>query len=262
MAWAVDRLKGFQEQHGMLDAIGIAAFGPIDLRPSSSTYGHLLSTPKPQWSHADILELITRAFDVPVVVASDVEGAALAEGLAGAGRNADPLVYLTVGTGIGAGVLANDRPVRGLLHPEIGHIAVPRQPGDRFPGTCPFHGDCLEGMASGPAMSRRWGKPTEELSGALRDKALALEAAYLAAGLRTIVFCYAPQRIVVGGGVGLTPGLLPLVRKALKAALGGYPGLNDFSDAQFVRSAELGVMAGPTGALVLAQRAQGGQSGW
>ena len=252
MARAVERLKAFQTEHGRLEALGIAAFGPIDLRPSSPAYGCLLNTPKPQWSHARILDRVDREFSVPVALASDVEGAALAEGLLGAAKDADPFVYLTVGTGIGAGVIAGGRPVRGLLHPEIGHIGVARRPGDRFPGSCPFHGDCLEGMASGPAMSRRWGMPAEDLTGDLRTEALTLEAGYLADGLRSIVFSFAPRRIVVGGGVGLTPGLLPMVREALKASLGGYPGIDEFTEPGYVRAAELGGMAGAAGALVLA----------
>jgi fructokinase len=255
MRWAVSRLEAFQQSHGKLDALGIAAFGPIDLTPSSPTYGRLLNTPKAQWSGAAVLEPVRRSFEVPVGLASDVEGAALAEGLIGAAAGADHFVYITVGTGIGAGVISHGEPVRGLLHPEIGHIAVPRQPGDTFPGGCPFHGDCLEGMASGPAMAGRWGRPAEEMTGALRDKAMAMEAAYLAAGLRTIVFAFAPERVVIGGGLGLTPGLLPRVKNALETALGGYPGLDIFTRPGFIRAAKLGGMAGPGGALVLAERA-------
>jgi len=241
--------------HGAITAIGIAAFGPIDLRPSSPGYGRLLRTPKPQWSDAGIVEPVRRAFDLPIAVASDVEGAALAEGLIGAAEGTDPFAYVTIGTGIGAGIISGGLPLRGLLHPELGHIAVPRQPGDDFPGGCPFHADCLEGMASGPAMAGRWGRPAEELTGTLREKAMAMEAAYLAAGLRTIVFCFAPERIVIGGGVGLTPGLIPRVRNALEAALGGYPGIDGFTRPGFLRAARLGGMAGPAGALALAQGA-------
>lgn len=255
MRWAVGRLAAFQEAHGKFDAIGIAAFGPVDLLPSSPTYGRLLSTPKAQWSGAGVVDPVKRAFDVPVALASDVEGAGLAEGLIGAAKGCNTFAYVTVGTGFGAGVVSNGAPVRGVLHPELGHISVARQPGDSFPGSCPFHGDCLEGMASGPAMAARWGRPAEEMTGALRDKAMAMEAAYLADGFRTIVFAFAPERIVVGGGVGLTRGLLPRVRNALKAALGGYPGLDTFDRPEFLRPAALGGMAGPGGALVLAQKA-------
>ncbi len=256
MKWAIGRLRAFEEEHGRLCAIGIAAFGPIDLRPSAATYGRMLSTPKPHWSDASVVDSVRRAFNLPIAIASDVEGAALAEGLTGAAVGTDPFVYLTVGTGIGAGVVSKGEPLRGLVHPEIGHIAIPRQAGDSFPGGCPFHGDCLEGMASGPAIAERWGRPAEQLTGALREKAMALEAAYLAAGLRTIIFSFAPQRIVIGGGVGLTPGLLPRIRNALKASLGNYPGIDQFIRPDFLKSAKLGGMAGPAGALALAQRAR------
>lgn len=255
LKWAVGRLRAYEQQHGRLDAIGVAAFGPIDLRRKSPTYGRLLRTPKPQWSGAPVLDPIRRAFDVPVGLASDVEGAAMAEGLIGAAKGVEIFVYLTVGTGIGAGVISHGRPLRGVVHPEVGHVAVPRQPGDDFPGGCPFHGDCLEGMASGPALAGRWGRPAEELTGALRHKAMAMEAGYLATGLRSIALSFAPQRIVVGGGVGLTPGLLPRVRKVLTAELAGYPGVPEFERPGFLRAARLGGMAGPAGALALAQAA-------
>jgi fructokinase len=260
LKWAVGVLKTFEQEYGRLDAIGIAAFGPIDLRPASPTYGRLLRTPKPQWSDAAILDPVRRVFDVPVALASDVEGAALAEGLIGAAQGAELFAYMTVGTGIGAGIISKGEPLRGVVHPEIGHIAVPRQPADDFPGGCPFHGDCLEGMASGPAIAGRWGRPAEELTGALRQKAMSMEAGYLAAGLRSIVFSFAPERIVIGGGVGLTPGLIPRVRKVLTEDLGGYPGVVDFTQSGFIRAARLGGMAGPAGSIALAQRALTGKS--
>lgn len=261
------RLKDFEQEHGRLSAdvslsaIGIAAFGPIDLREDSPTYGRLLATPKPHWSGTSILDPVRRAFDIPVAIASDVEGAALAEGLIGAAQGTDPFVYITVGTGVGAGVISRGQPLRGLIHPEIGHIGVPRLPADTFPGVCPFHGDCLEGMASGPAMAGRWGRPAEELTGALRDKAMTLEAGYLAAGLRTIILSFAPERVVIGGGVGLMPGLVARVRTTLESGLGGYPGLDHFTQPGFLRPAELGGLAGPGGSLALARRAVDGQSG-
>lgn len=256
VAWAVERLSAFEEEHGELDGIGVASFGPVDLRPQSPTYGCLLRTPKPGWSHAGLLAPLQKAFTVPVSLASDVEGAALAEGVAGAAAADDHFVYITVGTGIGAGVVAQGRPVRGVLHPEIGHLPVPRQPGDLFEGVCPFHGNCLEGMACGPALGRRWGKPAEELSGDMLDRALAMEAAYLAYGLRAVAYSFAPQRIVIGGGVGLMPGLVPAVGEALAAGLAGYPGIDEFESPDYVRAAQLGAMAGPAGTLVLAQRAE------
>lgn len=255
LAGAVERLEAFQRTHGRLDAVGIAAFGPVDLLESSPGYGTLLATPKPGWSGAAVIDPVRRSFDIPIALASDVEAAGLAEGLIGAARGVRTLAYVTVGTGIGVGVVSDGAPVRGALHPELGHIAVPHQPGDDFPGICPFHSDCLEGMASGPAIQARWGRPAEEMTGALREKAMAMEAAYLAEGFRTIVLAFAPQRIVVGGGVGLTRGLLPRIRDALRETLGGYPGPDAFTGAGFIRRARLGGMAGPSGALALAESA-------
>jgi fructokinase len=161
-------------------------------------------------------------------------------------------VYLTVGTGVGAGAVIGGRIAHGLVHPEMGHISVVRQPGDDFPGLCPFHGDCLEGMAGGAAIAARWDRPAEQLDGAELSGAVEWEAAYLAGGLRTIVYTIAPQRIVIGGGVSVLPGLFPLLRAKLAALLGGYPGLPEHAAADFVVPAALGPLAGPVGALALA----------
>ncbi len=170
------------------------------------------------------------------------------------------MVYLTVGTGVGAAAVLDGRSAAGLGHAEMGHISVPRQPGDPFPGACPFHGDCLEGMAGGAAMAARWGRPAERLAGDELRRALEWEAGYLAAGLRTIVYTTAPQRIVLGGGVSGLPGLLPLVREKLLTALAGYPGLPEHAAADFVVPAQLGPMAGPTGGFVLAESAARGRT--
>ena len=254
MSWVVDRLRHGDRRLGPLAAIGIASFGPVDLRPGSS-YGRLLNTPKRAWVGANVLDPVRAAFDVPIGLGSDVEGAAVAEGASGAARGLRHFVYVTVGTGIGMGVVVGGELVRGMLHPELGHVAVRRRPGDTFEGTCPSHGDCLEGMASGPALAARWGQPAETLEGPRRQAAMALEAAYLAEGLRTAVYAYAPERIVLGGGVGLTPGLLPRVRRALQAELAGYPGLPELDSAKLVVTAGLRGLAGPVGALAFAARA-------
>lgn len=255
LTWVVEALRDLEKELGAVGAIGVAAFGPIDLREDRPGYGTLLNTPKPNWSGVNVLSPLAGAFDVPIGIASDVEAAALAEGMHGAAIGSDHFVYVTVGTGIGAGVISGGEPRRGLLHPEVGHIAVPRQSGDGFAGACPFHGDCWEGMASGPAMRARWGKPAEELTGSVRREAFELEAAYLAEGLRSITLSFAPERIVVGGGVGLTPGLIPLVRERLAGKLAGYPGIDELVNEEFVVAAQLGGMAGPAGALILARRA-------
>lgn len=240
---------------GSLAAVGIASFGPLELRRSHPRYGSVTTSPKRGWSHVDLVGPIRAALGVPVGFDTDVAGAALGEGRWGAARSLSTFVYLTVGTGVGAAVVVDGRVAPGLVHAEMGHVSVPRQPGDDFPGNCPFHGDCLEGMAGGAAIAARWGRPAERLErGALRQ-AVQWEATYLAAGLRTIVYTNAPQRIVVGGGVAGLPGLFPLVRGKLVETLAGYPGLPEHTAAGFVVPAALGAMAGPAGALVLAEEA-------
>ncbi|MGD9573345.1 MAG: ROK family protein [Thermoleophilia bacterium] len=252
LAEAVAALREMAAGTGPFAALGVGAFGPLDLGT-----GRLLATPKPGWSGADLVGPLRAAFGVPVGVDTDVTGAAMAEGRWGAARGLGTHAYVTVGTGIGVGVVAGGRPLRGLPHPEAGHVAVPRVPGDDFPGICPFHGDCWEGMASGPAMAARWGVPAEALTGADRDRAVDLEAAYIASGIRALVYVVAPERVLLGGGVAGLPGLVPRVREHLATALGGYPGLPEHAAPAFVQPAGLGGSAGPLGALVIAAAAAG-----
>ena len=238
-----------------LDAIGIAAFGPLELRRSSPRYGRITTTPKPGWSNTDLLGPLRREFGVPLGFDTDVNGAALAEGRWGVAGGVRSFVYVTVGTGIGGGAVVDGRALHGLVHPEMGHLSVTRAPGDDFPGICPFHGDCLEGMASGSAVSARWGRPAETLDGDDLVRAVQIEAWYLAAGLRNIVYTMAPERIVIGGGIIDMPGLLPLVRSRLDEHLRHYPRLEEHAADDFIQPAALGQMAGARGALALAERA-------
>lgn len=236
-------------------ALGIGGFGPLDLDPASPTWGFVTTTPKPGWAWTDLAGPFRRALGVPVAVDTDVNAAALAEHRWGAGRGSDPLVYLTVGTGIGGGALVDGRLLHGLVHPEMGHVRVPRDPArDPFRGACPYHGDCLEGLASGAAMRARWGAAPETLPS--DHPAWSLEAEYLALGLVAVVSILSPRRIVVGGGVAATPHLLPRVRARLSALLGGYvpaPVLGDL--ATYVVAPALGDRAGVLGALALARAA-------
>ena len=236
-------------------ALGVAAFGPVELRRASPRWGCVGATPKPGWTGTDVAGALGRALGVPVAIDTDVNAAALAEGCLGAATGLASFVYLTVGTGIGGGAVVDGRTVHGLVHPEIGHVSVPRLAGDGYPGCCPFHGDCLEGMASGPALAARCGRPAEELTGAAAAEAARIAAWYLAAGLRNVVYALAPQRIVVGGGVAALPGLFPLLRRALAAQLAGYPGLPEHAAPGFVVPAALGRRAGVVGALLLAAEA-------
>jgi fructokinase len=237
-----------------LEALGIGAFGPLDVRRDSPTWGTITTTPKPGWRDTDLVGPPAAALGVPVVIDTDVNVAALGEWRHGGARGLDTFCYLTVGTGIGGGVFANRRVVHGLMHPEVGHMTVPHDRGrDPFPGCCPYHGDCLEGLASGTALRERWGAPGEELS----DPAVwELEAEYLALGLMNVVMVVSAERIVLGGGVGRTPGLLPLVRARLRDLLAGYvdhPALEEIDD--YLVPPALGPRAGVIGAIELGRAA-------
>ena len=227
---------------------GIAAFGPLDLDPASPGYGHLRSTPKPHWSGASLIAPFAEAFGRPVTINTDVNGAALAEAGWGAGKGLGSLLYLTIGTGIGGGFVSNGSLLQGLSHPEMGHIRVPRHPDDGdFAGTCPFHGDCLEGLASGPAVIARWGQSLSRLGADHPGQAII--AWYLGRALATFQAVMEPARIVLGGGVMGTPGLLARVRAETGAAGAGYFAGN--AD-DVVVGPGLGVDSGLLGALALA----------
>ena len=237
-------------------AVGIGSFGPVDLDRSSAGYGRITSTPKPGWSNTDIVGAVRESMQVPVGFDTDVNAAALSEHLWGAAREVDDFVYLTVGTGIGGGVMTNGRLAHGMVHPEIGHLRIPHdRAGDGFPGSCPYHGDCLEGLASGPAIAQRWGRPPEELPE--DHPAWELEAAYLALGVANLVCTLSPRRVVMGGGVMEQPRLFPLVRRKVLELLNGYvqtPDLLEGIDSYIVPPG-LGDRAGVLGAIALAQRA-------
>jgi fructokinase len=245
----------FFAEHPAPAAVGIASFGPVELRPDHPQYGHITSTPKPGWRDVDLVGPIGSALRVPVGFDTDVAGAALGEGRWGAAQGLSTFVYMTVGTGIGAAAVVGGRLAIGLGHAEMGHIGVPRQPGDTYPGGCPYHGDCLEGMAAGGAIAARFGRPAEQLDGADLTQAVEWEAGYLAAGLRTLVYTLFPERVVIGGSVPQLPGLFPLVRSTLLRMLAGYGVLPEHEAEDFVSPAGLGGLAGPAGALVLAENA-------
>jgi fructokinase len=236
-------------------ALGIGSFGPIELRRRNPAYGSITTTPKPGWSGTDIVGPFAAGLGVPVGFDTDVNAAALAEGRWGAARGLESFVYLTLGTGIGGGAVIDGRLLHGLGHPEMGHVAVPRRPGDTFEGVCPFHGDCLEGLASGPAVAARFGRRAELLAGADGDAAARLVGYYLAAGVRSLVYALAPQRIVVGGGLSALPGVIDSAQAELVTQLGGYPGLAEHRDSAFLVPAMLGGSAGPAGTLILAEQA-------
>jgi len=239
---------------GQLACIGIASFGPLDLDLRSSGHGTITTTPKSGWQGFNPKQALESALGLPTAIETDVNAAALAEALWGAGRNTDSLVYVTVGTGIGGGVIADGRIFPGVRHPEVGHIRVPRHSADTFPGSCPFHRDCVEGLAAGPSLLARWGRRLSELPS--DHPALAIEAHYLGHLLSTLALVYAPSRIVLGGGVTEAAGLLPLVRRELCTLLNRYIGRPEYDAAvdQFIVPPALGSAAGVTGALALAMR--------
>ena len=233
--------------------VGVGAFGPIELDPESPRWGELLAaTPKRGWAGAAVGATLRAGLGVPVALDTDVNAAALGEQRWGAGRDAGSLCYLTVGTGIGAGLLLGGRPVHGLLHPEAGHIRIPHdRTRDPFDGVCPHHGDCWEGLACGPALARRWGEDPVGLPA--EHPAWALEAEYLAAGILAIVMIASPDRVIVGGGVMGHAGLLGAVRRRLAELLGGYPGAAGLSGdlSGYVVAPGLGERSGVLGALAL-----------
>jgi len=236
-----------------LKAVGIGSFGPVDLNPSSSTYGFITSSPKQRWRNFDFAGTVTRALNVPVAFETDVDAAALGEARWGAGQGLSDFVYLTVGTGIGGGALVNGRILHGLVHTEMGHIRVPRdRAADPFDGCCPYHGDCLEGLASGPAIEVRWGKRATELPA--EHPAWELEAEYLALALANWVCTLSPQRFLLGGGVMSQPHLFPLIRTKLQSLMNGYICAQELTSGMdaFVVPPGLGDRAGVLGALALA----------
>lgn len=244
--------------HGQtpLHGIGIASFGPVDANPDSPSFGNITTTPKTAWTHTPLVAPIRDALKLPVGFDTDVNGAALGEHRWGAAQDLDTFVYLTVGTGIGGGAMVNGKLLHGMLHPEMGHMHIPHDwDADPYAGCCPYHGDCLEGLASGPAMEQRWGFPAPVLPAG--HPSWHLEAHYLALALLNICTILSPQRIILGGGVMKQNHLFPKIREKLQTLLNGYlqtPQVEKEID-QFIVPPRLGAQAGVLGAIALAQDA-------
>jgi fructokinase len=235
---------------GKLEAAGIGSFGPICTDPRSPQWGHITSTPKAGWRNCDLAGPIRAALGIPVGFDTDVNAAALAEARWGASCGVANSLYLTIGTGIGGGAIASGRVVHGTSHPEMGHIRIPHDwNSDPFGGSCPYHGDCVEGLASGTAMRARWGKAAEELPA--EHPAWALEARYLALAVANFTFTLSPARVILGGGVMRQAGLLDLIRAEVTRLMSGYV------DAPEIVNPGLGDLAGVCGGLVLAEAALG-----
>jgi len=238
-----------------IDAVGIASFGPVQLDPQQPAFGHILATPKPGWTGAAVAPTLTDGLACPWRIDTDVNGAALAEYRWGAGAQCDSLCYITIGTGVGGGLLLESRPVHGAMHPEIGHLRLRRLPGDAFAGTCPFHGDCIEGLVSGPALAGRFGQDIREVADA--HPIWRNVAADLAELCGTILLTTSAQRILFGGSVAMSRAfLLPWALALVVERLGSYlPFLRDNGADGIIVPAGLGVEAGPLGAIALAQAA-------
>ena len=244
----------FQAQGQAVDlaAVGIASFGPIDPNPASPTWGNITTTPKPHWANANLARAVRDALGVPVGFDTDVNGAALGEHRWGAAQGLDTFIYYTIGTGVGGGGMLGGQMMHGLVHPEMGHMSMSHDVNrDPYMGHCPFHGDCFEGVASGPAMEARWGVSAENLPP--DHPAWELEADYIAQAMRTTVCLLSPQRIILGGGVMHQTQLFPMIRSKLQASLNGYvqhPAILDNIDSYIVPPA-LGDRAGVLGAIAL-----------
>jgi fructokinase len=251
-----DQLLAWREEVEFA-GLGIASFGPIELAPRAARYGHMLRTPKAGWQDAGIAQALTSGLDCPWKIDTDVNAAALAEYRWGAGVGLDSVCYVTIGTGVGGGLVIEGMPVHGALHPEMGHLRLRRAPGDAFPGACPFHGDCIEGLVSGPALAARMScDPAEVPDDDERWQAVACDLAELACAVLLVT---AAQRILIGGGVGMArASLLPSVRTEAVARLGGYlPFFDDDSAEEIIRAPMLGHEAGPLGAIALGHAAAG-----
>lgn len=236
-----------------LAAIGVASFGPVRVDRTAADFGRMLTTPKPGWSGVDVLGPLRQRLACPVALDTDVNAAALAEYRWGAGRGCSSLVYLTIGTGVGGGIVVDGQPIHGMLHPELGHLMLRRARGDHFSGVCPFHGDCIEGLISGPALFERFAGDIH--ASAVDDPRRDHLAADLAQLFAALILGLSPHKILVGGGVGLgVPGLLDAAIAKVPAILGGYFPRMDASTLQgMIAPPQLGSDAGPLGAIALAQ---------
>jgi fructokinase len=239
-----------------LAAAGIASFGPLDLNVASKTYGYITTTPKPGWSQVDLYGEIERGLRVPVAFDTDVNAAAFGEQYwNNQKRNLDPFIYMTVGTGIGVGVIINGAPLHGLIHAEAGHFALPHDRAkDPFDGVCPYHGDCLEGLASGKSMAIRWGQSPETLP--LDHPAWDLEAEYIAFALVNLIYAYSPRRIIVGGGVAQHPGMVEAARTKVQNILNGYIQSDMVLEniEEYIQLPSLGNRSGALGAMAMARK--------
>ncbi|GEN49341.1 ROK family protein [Alkalibacterium pelagium] len=245
-----EKVFKFFDQYDV-SAIGIGSFGPIDVNLESETYGYITSTPKTAWEHTDFIGVMKERYSVPMGWTTDVNAAALGELTYGAAKGKHSCLYLTVGTGVGGGAVIKGEPVEGFGHPEMGHILVRKHPEDHFKGHCPYHGDCLEGLAAGPAIEKRYGKKAQELADT--EEVWEIEAYYLAQALMSYTLTLSPEKIILGGGVMKQTQLFPLIRDEFTRLMNDYVQTPDMEE--YIVSPQLKDDAGITGCLILAQRA-------
>ena len=237
-------------------SLGIGSFGPVNLKKESPTYGYITSTPKTGWKNTPILPALKNELDIPVMIDTDVNAAALAEWKMGAAKGLESCVYVTVGTGIGAGLIIRGKPVHGLIHPEMGHMIVRQVSNDQTSvGFCPYHAGCLEGMASGPAIEKRWGRKAYELPP--DHEAWELESSYLAQMCMNMICAFSPEKIILGGGVMQQKHLFPMIRRKTGMLLNGYIQAKEILEDMdsYIVEPELGTGSGAVGALLLARQA-------
>lgn len=234
-----------------IKALGVGSFGPIDLDRNSATYGYITSTPKLAWRNYNIVGALKEALNVPIGFDTDVNGSALGEMTFGSTKGLDSSIYITIGTGVGVGVIMNGKPLHGMLHPEAGHILITRAPEDTFQSKCPYHSFCLEGLAAGPAIEARYGKKAYELTD--REDVWELEAYYIAQALVNYTLTLSPKRIVLGGGVMHQTQLYPMIRKKFMDLLNGYIVTKELQDIEhYIISPALNDNQGIMGCIQLA----------
>lgn len=249
--YSVEKIAGFFSNHDIC-AIGIGSFGPVDINEASKTYGNILDTPKLQWRNYPFVERLKTKLNIPIIIDTDVNCACLGEVKFGAGQGLDNVIYITIGTGIGVGVVLNGKTLKGMLHPEGGHILLRRNSLDTYVGKCPYHKDCFEGLASGPAIAERVGRPAFELEE--DDSAWDIEVDYIAQALSNYVLTYSPEKIILGGGVLEQLHLYPLIRNKVKEYLNGYIRTPQISDLdEYIVPAKLKGNQGLYGAYYLAK---------
>lgn len=234
-----------------IEALGIGCFGPIDLNRDSETYGYITTTPKLKWANYNIVGAFKDALAIPVGFDTDVNGSALGEATWGITKGLENSVYFTIGTGVGAGIISNGKLLHGMLHPEGGHVLLSKHPDDTYAGKCPYHGNCLEGLAAGPAIEERWGKKGVELAD--RREVWELEAYYIGQAIVDYIVILSPQRIILGGGVMHQEHMMPLVREEVRRQLNGYIKTKELEDLEsYIVLPSLNDNQGIMGALKLA----------